>query len=295
MIWNYFTIIPSRNATYQSSNATTTFTHSSHPPHPIATVRQDDQSPLPNVRHLDKSPNATTTLAQYPPPPQPLAIVRQGDQPPLPNVRQGDRSPRSIPTATSQNTSPKTTTSATTSRGSPPPPSTGKHPTYRGIRSRSGKWVSEIREPRKTTRIWLGTFPTPEMAAAAYDVAALALRGGGTALNFPEHAHAYPVPDTPSPKAIQRASAAAAAMMKVLVGNQNPHVMGQSGTNTASEYNYDHGGTGDEFIDDEAIFGMPNLLVDMAEGMLVSPPRLNSSPSDDSPENSEGESLWGYF
>ncbi|PIN15694.1 hypothetical protein CDL12_11664 [Handroanthus impetiginosus] len=58
---------------------------------------------------------------------------------------------------------------------------------YRGMRRRPwGKFAMEIRDPdRKGSKLWLGTYETPEEPALAYDKAAFKLRGSKARVNFP--------------------------------------------------------------------------------------------------------------
>ncbi|XP_059276084.1 ethylene-responsive transcription factor ERF027-like [Lycium ferocissimum] len=261
----------------------------------------DSQNPNNSSQINQPSESSKTPVCPIPPPLPAETPIQTTSTPYKPNPLSNIgilENPKSPKTVQLQNIIPPTVTTTTmsstsSSGGSPSRPSSGKHAVFRGIRSRSGKWVSEIREPRKTTRIWLGTYPTPEMAAAAYDVAALALKGGDAVINFPGNINSYPsLPPSPSSADIRKAAASAALLMKIETGENT--VGTQPGVDDQSSGSAQMLATTDEYIDEEALFDMPNLLVDMAEGMMVSPPRMNSSRSDDSPGNSDAESLWSY-
>jgi EREBP-like factor len=141
-----------------------------------------------------------------------------------------------------------------------------RHPTYKGVRRRNAdRWVCEVREPNKKSRIWLGTFPTAEMAARAHDVAAIALRGRSACLNFADSPQLLQIPESTSPRSIQRAAAEAAELFR-------PGEDGQHG-NASSSLTRDI--MGDHPIIDPFFegleFGMQGYL-DMAQGMLIDPP-----------------------
>ncbi|CAO2167854.1 unnamed protein product [Urochloa humidicola] len=154
-----------------------------------------------------------------------------------------------------------------------------RHPVYRGVRARAAgsRWVCEVREPRAQARIWLGTYPTPEMAARAHDVAAIALRGARAAdLNFPDSTRVLPRARSAAPDDIRCAAAQAAELYRpasTTAGSSSsalltpPDHLPQASSTCAAT-------TTALFLDEDAIFDMPGLIDDMARGMLLTPPAI---------------------
>lgn len=172
-----------------------------------------------------------------------------------------------------------------------------RHPIYKGVRRRNGKWVCELRHPNSKTRIWLGTFSSPDMAARAHDAAALALRRDSAVLNFPESAHLLPKAMSTSIKDIQCA-ALKAAENKGCAHHFDQLVSSLSSSSFSSLSCVDDGKEkGEEgcrklFWDEEELFNMPALINSMAEGLILTPPALQRGFNWDAMEDAVDLTLW---
>ncbi|CAI7918032.1 unnamed protein product [Closterium sp. NIES-53] len=126
----------------------------------------------------------------------PQSLIRPFPPPP-------HEAPLSAPTASYAPVPPCALPAPASAAASPhrcPPPSfqelAARTPRYKGVRQRKwGRWVSEIREPRRRSRIWLGSYSSAEEAARVYDMAARMLRGDAAgSLNFPDSHQDVPLP-----------------------------------------------------------------------------------------------------
>ncbi|KAF2313226.1 hypothetical protein GH714_009862 [Hevea brasiliensis] len=142
-----------------------------------------------------------------------------------------------------------------------------RHPVFRGVRKRNGnRWVCELREPNKKSRLWLGTYPTPEMAATAHDL----LEMLGIRRAAKEAAELFPTPE--------------------FQGDDLITVKRSSVIEDSSEASRDA-----LYIDEDEVFNMPRLLVDMAQGLLLSPPHFEADGTEwNSLETDVDISLWSY-
>ena len=168
-----------------------------------------------------------------------------------------------------------------------------RHPVYKGVRKRNGKWVCELRQPKKKSRVWLGTWPCPDMAARAYDVAALALKGESASLNFPEAACVLPrVKSSSSIRDIQCAATKAAQAFPCVKSSSSSSSSSFSSSSLPLSLSM-AAASRKLFLDEEELFNMPRLLDSMAEGLIITPLSMQKGFNwDDLENNTMDLTLW---
>ncbi|KAF4352921.1 hypothetical protein F8388_000681 [Cannabis sativa] len=157
------------------------------------------------------------------------------------------------------------------------------------------------------------------MAARAYDVAALAIKGESASLNFPQDKTTYQKNIDYSTTASSSGMAAAPVAVVVtdptstISSNSTREPPSSSSVTVAQVQSQDQGpGLGlltnnnsssnvDEYLDEEEVFNMPGLLDSLAEGLILTPPAMkkgfswddyNNNGFNDYSSNDHNFSLW---
>ncbi|KAG6479562.1 hypothetical protein ZIOFF_063029 [Zingiber officinale] len=172
---------------------------------------------------------------------------------------------------------------------------------YKGVRLRKwGKWVAEVRYPNSRKRLWLGSFPSPEMAARAYDAATLCLRGPVEQhyFNFPDQ-----LPDIAAPEGLSRPEIKYRAVRYAREGTRGSQAppatergdSGSGGGGQVEAAEKDGGGEGglgiDEVLLPEFIYGDP-LALDDAQWSVADQDYWNDGGDDDGGDMFGSIQLW---
>ncbi|XP_038906080.1 dehydration-responsive element-binding protein 1B-like [Benincasa hispida] len=171
-----------------------------------------------------------------------------------------------------------------------------RHPIFKGVRQRNGKWVSELRRPNKKSSLWVGTFCNPKTAAVAYDVVALAIKGESASLNFPNLAYSFPRVMSSSTihdirtMAIETAKAFTSSDILTSLSPLSP----PSSQSLLCSLTADEKVVPNFFWDEDEVFNMPAIIAGMAEGLILTPPKIKSEFDWEDCENIIELTLWSH-
>ncbi|NP_001267604.1 uncharacterized protein LOC101209920 [Cucumis sativus] len=171
-----------------------------------------------------------------------------------------------------------------------------RHPIYKGVRQRNGKWVCELRRPNKKSSFWVGTFCSPKRAAIAYDVVALAIKGESVPLNFPNFAHSFPrVMSSSSSISDIRAMAIKTAETFTSGDILTPLSLSSPSSLSLCSLMSEEKVVGPNYFwDEEEVFNMPAIIAGMAEGLIITPPGMKKEFDWEDSENTIELSLWSH-